>query len=255
MKNLFGDITEIAISRLQEFEPNALRKSPDGYYVAYSGGKDSDVILDLVRKSGVKYTAHHHLTTCDPPELVRHVKEQTDVVIDRPELTMWQLIRKKGMPPRRNARYCCGVLKEGGGQNRIVVTGVRWGESARRSKRRMIESCYRSKGKQFLNLIIDWNSNEVWQYIHNNHINYCKLYDEGFKRLGCVLCPMSGQVDRDIARWPQIARAWERAVKSTFKPKPHLKFQTAEEYWRWWLLDRDRPSIKNEETEFMFFED
>jgi phosphoadenosine phosphosulfate reductase len=65
-------IDEIAIERLKEFEP------PDGYWVAYSGGKDSDVVLDLVRRSGVKYEAHHNLTTCDPPELVRHVKEQPD---------------------------------------------------------------------------------------------------------------------------------------------------------------------------------
>ncbi len=63
MKNLFGNIAEIAISRLREFEFNALQKSEKGYYVAYSGGKDSDVILDIVRRSGVKYEAHHHLTT------------------------------------------------------------------------------------------------------------------------------------------------------------------------------------------------
>jgi len=256
MKNLFGSMVDIAIARLKEFEPNALAKSPDGYYVAYSGGKDSDVILDLVRRSGVKFTAHHHLTTCDPPELVWHVKEQRDVIIKRPELTMWQLIRKKGMPPRRNARYCCEVLKEGGGQNRIVVTGIRWGESAKRSKRKMIESCYRSKGKQFLNVIIDWSTDDVWQYIRDRNINYCKLYDEGFKRLGCVLCPMSREVERDIKRWPKIARAWERAIKATYKDDPSGKFifKNPEEYWQWWL-DRDRSARKSDDNQMMFFED
>lgn len=255
MNNLFGNMVDIAIERLREFEPNALAKSPDGYYVAYSGGKDSDVILNLVRQSGVKYTAHHNLTTCDPPELVRHVKMQPDVIIHRPELTMWQLIRKKKCPPRRNMRYCCKVLKEGGGHDRIVVTGVRWGESARRAKRRMVETCYQNKSKQFLHVIIDWSSNDVWQYIKQENIDYCKLYDEGFKRLGCVLCPMSREVKRDMDRWPRIARAWERAIKATFNPDIHGKysFANAEEYWQWWL-DRDRSAITKDDT-MMFFED
>jgi len=235
MKNLFGDMKKNAIDRLQFFEGTALDKHPDGYYVAYSGGKDSDVILDLVRRSGVKYTAHHNLTTCDPPEIVYHVREQADVEIIKPAMTMWQLIRKKGMPPRRNARYCCEVLKEGGGKGRIVVTGVRWAESTRRSKRRLIETCYRSKTKQFLNVIIDWSTDDVWQYIRQQKIDYCKLYDEGFKRLGCVLCPMSREVQRDIKRWPKIAKAWEKAVKATFNPDidNKYKFNDPEEYWQW----------------------
>ena len=253
MNNLFGNIAEISIERLKEFESIAIDKHPDGYYVAYSGGKDSDVILDLVRRSGVKYTAHHHLTTCDPPELVRHVKKQADVVIRRPELTMWQLIRKKKMPPRRNARYCCEVLKEGGGKGRMVVTGIRWGESHGRSKRRMVETCYRSKTKQFLNIIVDWTTPEVWDHIRQRGIEYCKLYDEGFKRLGCVLCPMTRDVQRQMERWPKIARAWEKAVKATYKADEtkKFKFNTPEEYWQWWL-DRDASALNKDETMMMF---
>jgi len=256
MNNLFGNIGNQAIDRLREFEATATAKDPAGYYVAYSGGKDSDTILDLVRRSGVKYTAHYHLTTCDPPELVRHVKKQADVEIVRPALSMWQLIRKKKMPPRRNARYCCEVLKEGGGVGRLVVTGVRWGESARRSKRRMVETCYRSKTKQFLNVIIDWSTDDVWGYIRENQIEYCKLYDEGFKRLGCILCPMTRNVDQQIARWPKIAAAWEKAVKATFRPDSsgQFRFTNADEYWQWWL-DRDSPTRKQTGNQMMFFED
>ncbi len=251
MQTLLGKLDEIAIDRLREFEANALTKSPDGYFVAYSGGKDSDVILDLVRRSGVKYTAHYNLTTCDPPELVMHVKTQPDVVIDRPELSMWRLIRKNGMPPRRNARYCCRVLKERGGVNRMVVTGVRWKESTMRSKRKMVETCYRDKTKRFLNIIIDWYSEDVWEYIRQRNIRYCTLYDEGFKRLGCVLCPMNRNVQQQINRWPKIARAWEKAIKATFKPHSH--FKTAQDYWEWWL-DRDRSCTRKDKT-LMFFED
>ena len=250
-ETLLGNLADMAIERLREFEQDALAKHPDGYYVAYSGGKDSDVILDLVRRSGVKYTAHHHLTTCDPPEVVWHVKKQDDVSIKRPELTMWQLIRKKKMPPRRNARYCCKVLKEGGGSGRIVVLGIRWKESWPRGKRKMVESCQKDKTKHFLNVIIDWHDMDVWQYIHQQHIAYCSLYDEGFKRLGCVLCPMRRDIEQQMGRWPKLCRAWERAVKTTFKAGGD--WANAEEYWQWWL-DRDAPS-RNKDATIMMFED
>ena len=253
MASLFGKLEDIAIERLKAFEDNALMKRPEGYYVAYSGGKDSDVILDLVRRSGVKYTAHHHLTTCDPPEVVRHVKEQSDVIIKRPELTMWQLIRKHKMLPRRNTRYCCGDLKEGGGLNSMVVTGVRWGESAKRSKRKMIETCFQHKTKRFLNIIIEWSTADVWNYIRHRNISYCKLYDEGFKRLGCILCPMSRDTQRQMERWPEICRGWKRAALAIFDPSKD-GFKSGEEYWQWWL-DRDAPSLKKDKDQMMFFSD
>lgn len=240
------------MERLRTFEANALAKRPEGYYVAYSGGKDSDVILDLVRRSGVKYDAHYHVTTCDPPELIRHIKNQKDVIFDKPEITMWALIKKKGMPPRRNARFCCEKLKERGGVNALVVTGVRWQESRNRKNRRMIESCFRHKEKQFLNVIIDWSTTDVWQYIRGRNISYCCLYDEGFKRLGCVLCPMSRDTQRDIERWPKIAKMWENAIKSTFKPGIS-SFENPEQLWRWWL-DRDSDR-KKRNGQMMFFTD
>ena len=133
---------EVAIERLQYFEENALEMASDGYYLAYSGGKDSDVILHLAKRAGVKFTAHHNLTTVDSPECVYHVRSHPEVEIHKPEMTMWELIKKKGLPPRRNIRYCCEVLKEGGGAGHIILTGVRWGESNRRSKRQMNEACY-----------------------------------------------------------------------------------------------------------------
>ena len=249
MTMLFGKPVEMAIERIKAFEPE------EGYYVAYSGGKDSDCILNLVRMAGVKYDAHHHLTTCDPPELVRHVKTQPDVVIERPKETMWQLIRRKKMPPRRQARFCCEILKEGGGSGRLVVMGIRWGEGRQRSKRKMTEHCIKDKSKKFLNPIIDWNTQEVWTFIRDNNIPYCSLYDEGFTRLGCVLCPMNRDIKRQIERWPAIVRAWERAVKATYKPeRKGFIFSSPEEYWQWWL-NRDASAFKKDDDQMMMFED
>ncbi|RKY05616.1 MAG: phosphoadenosine phosphosulfate reductase [Planctomycetota bacterium] len=258
METLFGNLEDIAIERLQEFEKVALSKHPDGYYLAYSGGKDSDVILDIAKRAGVKFTAHYHLTTCDPPELVYHVRTHPEVEIHKPKETIWAMIRRKGMPPRRNARYCCDLLKEHNGGNRMIVTGVRWEESARRSKRRMTEACMKNKGSHYLHPIIDWNKEDVWGYIKSSNVPYCKLYDEGFKRLGCVLCPMATKKQTliELKRWPKIAKAWEKAVKATFNPSldKRVKFKNEQKYWEWWL-DRDRKSMKSNENQMMFFED
>lgn len=205
-----NDRVTVAIQRLRENEPI------EGYYLAYSGGKDSTVLLDLARQSGVKFDAHYNHTTADPPELVRFIHAQPDVACDMPDTTMWALIVKKRMPPTRTVRYCCHELKERGGNGRVCLTGIRWQESSRRSKRGMSEAC-RTGHKVYLHPIIDWSSADVWEYIRSRDLDYCSLYDEGFKRLGCVMCPMQGNTRNnprmadDAARWPMIADAYQRA--------------------------------------------
>jgi phosphoadenosine phosphosulfate reductase len=233
---LFGYVDKVAISisRLQEFEPK------EGYYLAFSGGKDSVVLLSLAKAAGVKFDAHYSLTTVDPPELVYFIWDNfPEVKTEFPRETMWQLIRKKKMLPTRRARYCCGVLKERGGEGRYVLTGIRWRESAHRSNRKMNEACTKA-GKVFLHPIIDWTTAEIWQYIRENNLPYCKLYDEGFKRLGCVMCPMARGKGREIAaiRWPKIVKSYQEAAKVIFefrKKRPNCRWQSWEEMWAWWM--------------------
>lgn len=78
--NIYGeDKVETAIKRIKMFEPE------EGYYLCFSGGKDSVVIKALADMAGVKYDAHYSLTSVDPPELVRFIKdEHPDVVIEIP---------------------------------------------------------------------------------------------------------------------------------------------------------------------------
>lgn len=223
-----------AIERIQHFEP------PEGYYVAFSGGKDSIVILDLVRRAGVQYDAHYNLTTVDPPELVQFIKrEYPKVRIERPNKTMWQLITENGMPPLRQMRYCCRILKERGGDGRFCITGVRAAESRKRAGRRMVETCNREgSGKRYLHPVIEWSDSDVWQYIHRNQIKYCALYDEGWKRLGCVMCPNANQ-KKQAKRWPKLAAAYKKACIKAYnkaiKEGKERSWDSGEEMYHWWI--------------------
>ncbi len=145
------DKVQIAINRYKAFEP------PEGYYLAFSGGKDSVCIKALADMAGVKYDAHYSVTSVDPPELVAFIRDKyPDVSRDIPHdkdgkpITMWNLIPKKKMPPTRLARYCCSVLKESAGKGRITVTGVRWAESARRKENQGVV-LFKDSAKDFEN--------------------------------------------------------------------------------------------------------
>lgn len=113
----------------------------------YSGGKDSDVLLELFLRSGVEFEAHNSHTTADAPQTVYHIRDKfkqleekgIKCTIQKPELSMWQLIPKKKMPPTRLARYCCAYLKETACKNRMISTGVRWDESNARKERGPLE--------------------------------------------------------------------------------------------------------------------
>ncbi len=249
---LFGNVDKVAITldRIRQFEP------PEGYYVAFSGGKDSCVILDLIKRSGVKYDVHYNLTTVDPPELVYFIrKHHPDVEWSHPKKSMWQLIVDKKGPPMRHMRYCCSELKERGGKGRIVVTGIRWAESARRSKRHLVEQCNTDNSKQYLHPIIDWSQNDVWDYIRSKNIPYCSLYDEGFTRIGCILCPYASQKIKqlEIKRWPKYAdlyriacqKAYEKAQKGR---NPYINFTNGDELFNWWISGKGIEKINPDQT-------
>lgn len=150
-QTMFGveDKVQMSIDALKSFEPL------EGYYVAFSGGKDSVVIKALCDMADVKYDAHYRITSVDPPELVQFIKTFPDVSMDYPRYedgtvaTMWNLIPKKRMPPTRLVRYCCDVLKESGGEGRMTVTGVRWAESNNRKDNQGVVTIYTGLPKEY----------------------------------------------------------------------------------------------------------
>lgn len=132
---------------------------PEGYYLAFSGGKDSVVIYNLAMKAGVKFDAHYNVTTIDPPELLRFIKNKYPLVIwDRPIMTMWDLVRKKGLPIRTK-RFCCEYLKEHGGEGRITIIGIRKTESTTRKKFGADVKTHLKK--TLVSPILDWTDEDV----------------------------------------------------------------------------------------------
>lgn len=244
--DLFGerDRVAIAIERIKQHCP------AEGLYVAFSGGKDSMVILDLVRAAGVKYDAHFNKTTVDPPELLQFIRQHyPEVEWHRPKMSMFQLIRHKRMPPTRRMRYCCSILKERGGKGRIIVTGIRAEESIRRSHRLVFEQCFKTRMKHYLNPIIDWSEEDVWEYIHRRKLPYCCLYDQGYTRIGCIMCPMIGPegMAKNARRWPKFAKLYYRAFEAAVAARKehgdvyagkHKHWNTAEQMWDWWMSGR-----------------
>lgn len=268
------DKVEKAIKRLQLYEP------PEGYYLCFSGGKDSVVIKALADMAGVKYDAHYSVTGLEPPKLVRFIKDyHSDVEWDIPRYkdgrrkTMWSLIPEKLMPPTMIVRYCCQELKERGGYGRFVVTGVRWSESTRRKNNRHLVEEMTKSGKQVfstdndedapmfkfcqqnhkrvLNPIVDWTDAEVWEFIHEYNVPYCCLYDEGRKRLGCIGCPM-GNNKEELEQYPKYRNlyllAFERMLEVRKARGIATDWETAEEVMAWWTdAKRKKPSVADTE--------
>ena len=303
-RNIFGekvDKVKMAIERLKAFEP---KEDHPGYYIADSGGKDSTVVRALAQMAGVRFDSHYNVTTIDPPALVRFIREKhPETIFERPEHTMRELIIKKQIPPTRIQRYCCAELKETKGAGRVVVTGVRWAESARRRKNRSIVNisgnrsavyetaeklnvvgvkssyglmlnsdndenrhlveCCTTKSKVMLNPIVEWEDSDIWEFIRSYNIPYCGLYDCGFKRLGCVSCPLGGcaSMRRELNYFPQFVpfyidtfQKMLEARKESGK-KINARWKDGEAVLKWWIgnagmqADERQVRLFDEETE------
>ena len=148
---MMADLEHIAIERLQTASEMSLQYYGQPLVITDSGGKDSSVCKELAIRAGIPFEVMHNHTTADAPETVRFVRSEAKrfedlgikYTINMPtykgqRTSMWSLIPQKLIPPMRIVRYCCSVLKEGGGAGRFITTGVRWDESSSRKKKRGI---------------------------------------------------------------------------------------------------------------------
>jgi len=226
-----------AIKLLQKHEP------PEGYYVAFSGGKDSIVIYDLVKRAGVKHGVYFNQTTIDPPEIYQFIRQYyPEVIWEKPKKSMFMLIKTRACPPSRRIRYCCSELKEIHGTGRVVVTGVRRSESVNRRTRQEYEVSKRNPKTRYCNPIVTWSEKDVWEYIRMNNLPYPSLYDEGYTRIGCIMCPLQGYkgILLDAIRYPKHYNAYLKAFEimlenSKRKFKGNLKWQTPEDVMFWFI--------------------
>ena len=192
-----------------------------GFWLSFSGGKDSCVILALAKMAGVKFTGYYNVTTIDPPELVRFIIEQhPEIVRIHPKESFFSLVKRKGFLPTRDRRYCCEILKERSAAGFCQILGIRKCESKRREKKwpsntMQFKSTHQANAKDIdemqatkfqcvggkdtikINPILDWTDSDVWSFIKKHNIAYCKLYDEGKTRLGCLFCPNAQKKQRE----------------------------------------------------------
>ena len=202
--------------------------------VAYSGGKDSDVILELVRMSGVEYRAIYKCTTIDPPGTIKHC-EENGVEIMRPKESFFNMMRDKGIP-NRYYRFCCSTLKEYPVLYNVVI-GVRTAESRKRAERykepvvcRVFNKTKDIREQQILP-ILDWTYAEELEFIKERGIKLHQLYyrEDGTidisRRLGCMCCPLMSKRRRieSFMQHPKMLRQYVRNAQMYLDSHPGCK--------------------------------
>ena len=202
----------------------------------------------LMRRAGVRHFYLHSITGIDPPELVyfqrRNFQMYQDVGLTAYDVmyknSIWRLMLQKKFPPLRRMRWCCAHLKERRSEeygSAILALGVRKYESTRRAKSRdelkiaahgpnrqghimawdnhenrgTFETCYAQAEKR-VNPLAHWPDSYIWDYSREAGLEQCGLYGEGFRRLGCIGCPMAREKERrrEFDRWPKFREQWIR---------------------------------------------
>lgn len=261
-KTLYDKVKD-SIMLIQRAEKLALKMSDeDGFWVGFSGGKDSQVLLDLVKRAGVKFKAVYNVTTNDPAENIRFIrKHYPEVEFQVPPHSYFQMIERKGLPTMLN-RWCCAEFKERAGVGHVVLTGVRREESKKRAEYNEVTKwdkrnkkgvnmnlddmennefrCIEGKEKIMVYPILEWTEKDIWEYIRFRlPINPC--YSK-FSRVGCIFCPFArkSSIEEYISQHPKVYKSFlhaiERYINRSEAAKSH--FSSAEDMFSWWRSKR-----------------
>lgn len=211
--NLFLDeMEQEAITRIRKFAKIASAMEYE-IGVGFSGGKDSLVVYDLCKRAGIdcKFYFNHAL---EDIKTLRYIRENfPDVIWRRTEKGFFEyIIKEKAMLPTVTYAWCCETYKHPSNNiDDASILGVRASESAKRKNRKVFESknkTFKKRNKATideyfedrcqgvgapnkisLKPIVDWSDNDVWNYIHKYDLPINPLYSEGFRRVGCMICP------------------------------------------------------------------
>lgn len=201
--------------------------------VSYSGGKDSDVILELAKMAGIKYRAIYKNTTIDPPGTIKHCRDK-GVEILQPKESFFRLVERKGVPTRR-ARFCCSELKEYKVLDR-AIQGIRRSESIKRRDRYKEPEICRVYGKdkkvKVYLPILEWTDEDVARFIKERDIQCHPLYydEQGNfhteRRLGCIGCPMQSDNGKsEYLQYPKLLRSLVKSVSKFLDSHPNCSSQ------------------------------
>ena len=222
-----------------------------GYFLAFSGGKDSQTLYHIAQLAGVRFEGHMNLTSVDAPEVIRFVrKHYPEVELIKPKDSIYHVAERKQLLPTKKVRWCCEEYKEHAGAGKVTLIGIRRQESSRRKKRNEVEidsrkysgtldgldeyrkakginitnateettiGCISGKESLLISPIINWTERDVWKFLNDVvRVPHCELYDQGFHRIGCIGCPMSNPRQKRIEneRWPHVRRNWIKAIIS-----------------------------------------
>ena len=263
------DLEQKAIERIRLASDLSLKHYNKPLVCEYSGGKDSDVLLELFRMSGIPFEVHNSHTTVDAPQTVRHIKNTFSELTDKGikceidyhvqengnRLTMWNLIPRKLMPPTRIVRYCCSESSKRSNRSPFEVLGQTASKSIGVSDekmlitdndctRRLFENC-QMKAKTVVNPIIDWTDQNIWQFIGEKDIQVCELYQCGYNRLGFLGCPLASKKQRekemyDFPKYKQAyIRAFDRMIEERRRRGKDTKWSCGEEVYLWWMQDNN----------------
>ena len=218
---------DFAIHLLQAFD------NPDQpVEIAYSGGKDSDVILQLAKEAGINYRAIYRNTTIDPPGTIKHAQEMGCEILQPRRYTFRQLIAKRGLPSRFR-RFCCEELKEYKVSDKCVM-GVRKAESRARMERYQEPTQCRFYGSKKEHVeaiypILEWTDEDVVEFLTDRKIKVHALYyrEDGTidpkRRLGCMCCPLASTKHRieEFKKYPGMVKLYRKAYQEFLDTHPN----------------------------------
>ncbi len=242
-----NDMIQVAENEAMDFIKDMYESYKDknisGYVVAFSGGKDSQVILDLVSRviPAGNYRVVFTNTGMELPCTIDTVEETRTFYKEKyPEFTLEHAksdkkaieLWKSYGPPSRMNRWCCSVLKTAlfgrkmkellktDAQPKLVVfEGVRNDESARRSSYGRV-----GEGVKHVNLIscraiLKWNVSEIYLYMYKNNVKINPAYTMGLTRVGCGVCPFASDWSEYVIRkrYPEVAKSYISVIEDMAK--------------------------------------